>query len=145
LGVALSPLCQAHERGLAHRPRDQPAGGSWGQPGAQRGMLLAADANEERLLQLLVDAPGPAHILVTAIGGQGHLFGRGNQQFSPAVIRAVGVDNVRIVAAKAKMTGLQGRPLLVDTNDVALDLALCGLRSVTTGYDDQVLYRVSTM
>jgi predicted polyphosphate/ATP-dependent NAD kinase len=108
------------------------------------GKVLAADADEQRLLQLLAEAPGAAHILVTAIGGQGHLFGRGNQQFSPAVIRAVGVNNIRIVAAKAKVAGLQGRPLLVDTNDVALDLALCGLHTVTTGYDDHVLYRVST-
>ncbi len=109
------------------------------------GTLLAVDANEERLLQLLAQCPGLAYILVTAIGGQGHLFGRGNQQFSPAVIRAVGLDNIRIVAAKSKMAGLEGRPLLVDTNDVALDRAMCGLRSITTGYDDQVLYRVSTM
>jgi predicted polyphosphate/ATP-dependent NAD kinase len=109
------------------------------------GKLLAADADEQRLLQLLAKTPGPAHILVTAIGGQGHLFGRGNQQFSAPVIRAVGLNNIRIVAAKAKMAGLQGRPLLVDTNDVALDLALCGLRTVTTGYDDHILYRVSTM
>jgi len=109
------------------------------------GSLLAADANEDCLLRLLADAPGPAHVLVTPIGGQGHLFGRGNQQFSAPVIRAVGLNNIRIVAAKAKMAGLQGRPLLVDTNDVALDLALCGLRTVTTGYDDHILYRVSTM
>jgi predicted polyphosphate/ATP-dependent NAD kinase len=109
------------------------------------GRLLAADANEACLLQLLAEAPGPAHILVTAIGGQGHVFGRGNQQFSPAVIRTVGLDNVRIVAAKSKMAGLQGRPLLVDTNDVALDRALCGLHTINTGYNDHVLYRVSTM
>ncbi len=109
------------------------------------GKLLAADADEQRLLHLLADAPGPAHILVTAIGGQGHLFGRGNQQFSPAVIRAVGLGNITIVAAKSKMAGLEGRPLLVDTNDTQLDLALCGLRTITTGYDDHVLYRVSTM
>ena len=109
------------------------------------GKLLAADADEGCLMQLLADAPGPAHILVTVIGGQGHLFGRGNQQFSPAVIRAVGLDNLLIVAAKSKIAGLDGRPLLVDTNDVELDRALCGLRTVTTGYDDHVLYRVATM
>jgi predicted polyphosphate/ATP-dependent NAD kinase len=109
------------------------------------GKLLAVDADEACLMQLLADAPGPAHILVTAIGGQGHLFGRGNQQFSPAVIRAVGLDNILIVAAKTKIAELDGRPLLVDTNDLELDRALCGLHRVTTGYDDHVLYRVATM
>jgi predicted polyphosphate/ATP-dependent NAD kinase len=111
----------------------------------RNGKLLAADADEQRLLQLLADDPGPAHIVVTAIGGQGHLFGRGNQQFSPAVIRAVGVDNLTIVAAKSKIAGLEGRPLLVDTNDIQLDSDLCGLRMIITGYDDHVLYRISTM
>jgi predicted polyphosphate/ATP-dependent NAD kinase len=108
------------------------------------GKILAADADEERLLQLLADAPGPAYMIVTVIGGQGHLFGRGNQQFSPAVIRAVGLDNIVVVAAKSKISALEGRPLLVDTNDTALDQALCGYRRINTGYDDYVLYRVAT-
>jgi predicted polyphosphate/ATP-dependent NAD kinase len=109
------------------------------------GCVLATDADEERLLQLLSEAPGPAQLVVTAIGGQGHLFGRGNQQFSPAVIRAVGLENITVVAAKAKITRLEGRPLLVDTNDAALDQALCGYRVINTGYDDHVLYRVSAL
>jgi predicted polyphosphate/ATP-dependent NAD kinase len=106
--------------------------------------LVASDADERRLLQLLAEAKAGARIIVTAIGGQGHLFGRGNQQFSPAVIRAVGLDNIIIVAAKSKIAGLGGRPLLVDTNDAALDGEFCGLRTVCTGYDDYLLYRVGS-
>jgi predicted polyphosphate/ATP-dependent NAD kinase len=109
------------------------------------GCLLDSDVDEGRLLQLLRNEPGPYQILVTAIGGQGHLFGRGNQQFSPTVIRAVGVGNITVLAAKSKLAGLAGRPLLVDTNDAALDRDLCGLWTVVTGYDDQVLYRVSNL
>lgn len=108
------------------------------------GRLLRADSDEAGLLAALAEAPGDAEIIVTAIGGQGHVFGRGNQQFTPAVIRAVGVDNVRIVAAKSKLATLEGRPLLVDTNDPDLDRAFCGYRPVITGYDDQVLFRVGT-
>jgi predicted polyphosphate/ATP-dependent NAD kinase len=106
--------------------------------------LVASDADEQRLLQVLGKTTAPASIIVTAIGGQGHLFGRGNQQFSPAVIRRVGLDNIIIVAAKSKIAGLGGRPLLVDTNDVALDGEFCGLRTVCTGYDDYLLYRVGS-
>ncbi|RLA46341.1 MAG: ATP-NAD kinase [Gammaproteobacteria bacterium] len=109
------------------------------------GVLLAGDADESALLQVLTDAEGGAAIVVTVIGGQGHVFGRGNQQFSPAVIRAVGLDNITIVAAKSKISTLEGRPLLVDTNDPQLDLELSGYHSVITGYDDHILYRVSTM
>jgi predicted polyphosphate/ATP-dependent NAD kinase len=92
---------------------------------------------------LLDQHGGPAEIIVTAIGGQGHIFGRGNQQLSPAVIRAVGTDNITLVAAKSKIAALEGRPLLVDTNDPELDRALAGYRRVITGYEDAILYPVA--
>lgn len=104
--------------------------------------LLASDVDETLLLSLMKNSEQDATIVATVIGGQGYLFGRGNQQFSPAVIRQVGLDNITIVAAKSKLSGLEGRPLLVDTNDTELDAQLSGLRTVITGYDDQVLYRV---
>lgn len=104
--------------------------------------LVAADCDEEALYALVAEHPGPVTIVVTVIGGQGFVFGRGNQQFSPRVIRAVGLENIMVVAAKSKISSLEGRNLLVDTNDTALDEALCGLRAVVTGYDDQVLCRV---
>lgn len=107
------------------------------------GELLLSDANEEMLLQLLGNMQGLARIIVTAIGGQGHLFGRGNQQFSPAVIRAVGLENIEIVAAKSKISGLGGRPLLLDTNDRELDIELSGYHCVITGYRDQIFYRLA--
>jgi predicted polyphosphate/ATP-dependent NAD kinase len=106
--------------------------------------LLQADVSEEEILQLLEKSAVPASIVVTAIGGQGYLFGRGNQQFSPSVIRRVGLDNIIVVAAKSKIAALGSRPLLVDTNDVALDQEFCGLRTINTGYDDHLLYRVGT-
>ncbi|MEM1111751.1 MAG: ATP-NAD kinase family protein [Pseudomonadota bacterium] len=108
------------------------------------GELIAADLNEAGLLALVKDAAAPCVILVTAIGGQGHVFGRGNQQFSPAVIRAVGLNRIDIVTAKSKITGLAGRPLIADTNDPALDAELSGYRKLISGYDDFVLYRIGT-
>jgi predicted polyphosphate/ATP-dependent NAD kinase len=109
------------------------------------GELLASDADEAGLLEQLARAPAAATIVVTVIGGQGHVFGRGNQQFSPQVIREVGPENVLVVAAKSKIAALEGRPLLVDTNDPALDRELCGWHVVITGYDDRILYRIATM
>jgi len=106
------------------------------------GVLLHADADAATLLEALGAAGDPASIVVTAIGGQGHLFGRGNQQFTPEILRAVGVDNIIVVAAKSKIAGLGGRPMLVDTNDPDLDRTLCGLWRINTGYDDYLLYRV---
>jgi predicted polyphosphate/ATP-dependent NAD kinase len=109
------------------------------------GQLELSDASEEQLLDFLGEAKNPAKIVVTAIGGQGHVFGRGNQQISAAVIKAVGLENIDIVAAKSKISALQGRPLLLDTNDTALDEALSGYRSVVTGYQDKILYRLATI
>ncbi|MEP4147964.1 MAG: ATP-NAD kinase family protein [Halioglobus sp.] len=109
------------------------------------GKLLVSDANETDLLEILEQHSGPARLYVTAIGGQGHIFGRGNQQLSPRVIRAIGSGNVSVVAAKSKISSLDGRPLLVDTNDPQLDAELCGYREVITGYDDRILYPVASM
>ena len=107
------------------------------------GELLASDVDETGLLRALDKHGGPAQIVVTAIGGQGHIFGRGNQHISAAVIRRVGLDNIVVVAAKSKIAALDGRPLLVDTNDPLLDSELAGYRRVLTGYEDEILYRVA--
>ncbi|MDX1802723.1 MAG: ATP-NAD kinase family protein [Alcanivorax sp.] len=105
------------------------------------GELAGQDLGASELLALIGEAPSRA--ILTVIGGQGHLFGRGNQQFSPALIRRLGKDNIRILATRTKLQTLAGRPLVVDTGDAALDLQLCGLWPVTTGYEDQILYRVA--
>lgn len=109
------------------------------------GELLASDADEAVLLDVLGCEDSDAELLVTAIGGQGHVFGRGNQQFSPRVIRAVGLDRITVVAAKSKIAALEGRPLLVDTDEPALDKELSGYRQILTGYDDHILYRLATI
>ena len=61
------------------------------------------------------------------------------------MIRAVGPENLLIVAAKSKITALEGRPLLVDTNDADLDRELSGYYPVITGYDDRILYRLEAV
>jgi predicted polyphosphate/ATP-dependent NAD kinase len=105
--------------------------------------IIASDVGSVQIMSLLDEHQGDAQIVLTAIGGQGHILGRGNQQFSPEIIRRVGEARIMIVATKSKIAGLEGQPLLVDSNDLALDEALCGYRTVICGYRDQILYRVS--
>ncbi|MGB5854668.1 MAG: ATP-NAD kinase family protein [Oceanisphaera sp.] len=102
--------------------------------------LVASDLDANGLYQQIADKP--CKLIITLIGGQGHIFGRGNQQLSPAVIKAVGQHNIWLLATKTKLNSLQGRPLRVDTNDPELDCQLSGLMRVTTGYQDEVLVRV---
>ncbi len=106
--------------------------------------LLAADASERDLLELLGPAGGPpATIVVTVIGGQGYIFGRGNQQISPRVIERVGREHIIVVATKGKLAGLAGRPLLVDTGSEAVNELLRGYMRVVVGYDEEMVVRVS--
>ncbi len=102
---------------------------------------LGADLTEADLLALAAEAP-ESFIVVTVIGGQGHIFGRGNQQISPAVIRAVGPGNVIVIATQTKLLSLEGRPLLVDTGDPALDEQLSGYVKVVTALGERTMYRV---
>ena len=81
-------------------------------------------------------------LVITLIGGQGHIFGRGNQQLSPELIKALGKENIIVVATKSKLQALNGRPLIADTGDAELDRALSGHIKVITGYRDQVLYPI---
>lgn len=91
---------------------------------------------------LLLTGAGRAQIIVTIIGGQGYVFGRGNQQISPEIIRKVGTDNIRIVATRGKLDALNRRPLLVDTGDDDLNQALSGYVRVLVSYDREVMYRI---
>jgi len=79
--------------------------------------VMAKDVNEKKLLQAIVGRN--AQIIVTPIGGQGFIFGRGNQQISAKVINKVGLDNIIVVATKSKLDRLDN--LKVDTGDSKLD------------------------
>jgi len=102
--------------------------------------VIFQDANEQQLLDLLQD--WRAKILVTPIGGQGFLFGRGNQQISPRVIQKAGRENIIVVSLAQKLNDLRGSPLLVDTGDPHTDQILAGYIQVITGYHESVIYKV---
>jgi len=81
--------------------------------------IMAKDVNEKQILEATDGKP--VQIIVTPIGGQGFIFGRGNQQISPKVIRRVGLNNITVVATESKLRSLKA--LRVDTGDPDLDAA----------------------
>jgi predicted polyphosphate/ATP-dependent NAD kinase len=105
------------------------------------GNCLIADADEEALIELL--AAHDAGIVVAPVGGQGFLFGRGNQQLSAAVIEKVGTKRIVVVATEAKIARLGGAPLRVDTGDPATDASLAGYTRIAVGYNREIVYPVA--
>ena len=83
----------------------------------QNKKIIANDVNEKQILDFI--SGKAAWIIVTPIGGQGFIFGRGNQQISPKVIRQVGLDNIVVIATKSKLDRLKS--LRVDTGDTELE------------------------
>ena len=107
--------------------------------------LIASDVIESDIWQQIeANKNAGVKLVITLIGGQGHIFGRGNQQLSPRVIRAIGKENIIIIATKTKLAGLNNKPLIADTGDQVLDQELSGFMTITTGYNDQVLYPVAS-
>lgn len=105
------------------------------------GKVIASDCNEKTILEHFSQYD-KAKIVVTVIGGQGYIFGRGNQQISAEVIRRVGKDNIIVVATKNKLSELAGNELYVDTGDEEVNKLLSGWKRVIAGYGYEILMKI---
>jgi predicted polyphosphate/ATP-dependent NAD kinase len=106
------------------------------------GKLIASDVTENQLWELIKDSSVKVKIIVTIIGGQGYIFGRGNQQISPRIIRRVGKKNIIVAATASKLIALNHQPLLVDTGDAELDEELSGFIEVVLAFGQTSFYAV---
>ncbi len=104
---------------------------------------VGKDCSALELDAYLATFNGPVVAVLTITGGQGSLLGRGNQQLSPTVLRRIGKENIRVIATRAKIAELNGRPLIIDTNDAQLDQVFSGYYQVLTGYRDAIIYPAS--
>ena len=104
---------------------------------------IGTDLNEETLLELISNHEGDCTLLVSPMGGQGFLLGRGNLQLSPNVLRAIGIDAVMGVVTPAKM--LTVTQLRIDTGDSELDAEFQAKKylKVLQGYRTTRLLRVA--
>ena len=105
--------------------------------------LIASDVTANQLLTLTANQN--CKLVLTLIGGQGHIIGRGNQQLSADFLKVLGKENILLIATKNKISNLSGRPLIVDSGDLVVNQQLSGLVSIITGYHDQVLYPIANL
>jgi predicted polyphosphate/ATP-dependent NAD kinase len=101
--------------------------------------LKETDLNEQGILKLLENF-NRVEIIISPIGGQGFIFGRGNKQFTPEVIKKVGIKNIKIISTENKIRNLSC--LRVDTGDADFDTELIGLVKVIIGYKEQIIIQV---
>jgi len=101
--------------------------------------IVASDVNEKQIIEKIRGKT--TQIIITPIGSQGFIFGRGNQQISPEVIRRVGLDNITVVATEGKLISLKS--LRVDTGDPNLDDAFRSNKlKVVTDYKTEHMMRI---
>ncbi len=107
----------------------------------KNGELLVKDATEAQILEQVKGQN--FKIVITPIGGQGYLFGRGNHQFSPHVIRLAGRENIIVGATLQKIGSFRGQPFGVDTGDPEVDELLRGYIRVVTGYRREMVHPIA--
>ncbi len=98
-----------------------------------RNKSVVKDVNEDRIMKEIRDFEN-TWIVVSPIGRQGMLLGRGNQQISPKIIKRVGRERIIVAATSNKLRNIEGNILRVDTGDPEVDELLRGYIKVVTDY-----------
>jgi len=98
-----------------------------------RNKSIVKDVNEKKTIEEIRDFQN-TRIVVSPIGRQGILLGRGNQQISPKIIRKVGKERIIVAATTRKLRNIDGSVLRVDTGDPEVDKMLGGYIRVVTDY-----------
>src|SRR5687768_7426591 len=121
----------------------------WGKPtllgvdAIQGSRIVAIDLDDRQIADLTdrqLAAGGKVRVVLSTIGGQGMLLGRGTQMFRPEVLKRIGWESLRVVAPPEKLLGL--RALHVDTGDPAFDLTAPKHIRVTTGWNESRMMRL---
>jgi len=102
---------------------------------------VTLDVDEKRILEEASDWQN-TWIILSPIGHQGILLGRGNQQISPEIIKRVGKQRIIVAATKSKLQSIEGNVLRVDTGDTEVDNMLKGYIKVVTDYREWRLMQI---
>ena len=99
------------------------------------------DVDEGKIMEEIGDWHN-AWIVLSPIGHQGILLGRGNQQISPQIVKRIGKEHIIVGATKSKLQSIDGGVLRVDTGNAEVDEMLRGYIKVVTDYKEWRLVSV---
>ena len=110
----------------------------------QHNGVMHKDLNEQGLLEIISQHQGKKLLLLSPMGGQGFLIGRGNLQLSPNVLREIGIENILGIATPAKLLGLS--EVRIDTGEEELDREIRDRKylKLLQGYRTTRVIRVAT-
>jgi len=95
---------------------------------------IVMDLNEQQILENIKNKQ--VKLIVTPIGAQGFVFGRGNLQLSPKVLLEIGLKNINIIATKFKISSLPKGKLRIDSRDPSFDKKFSGLHRVLADFGE---------
>lgn len=105
--------------------------------------LVAKDVNEQQILDVIGNER--VKLVGTPMGGQGYIFGRGNQQISGEVLKHLNPKDITIVATPGKMRTIGNRPFLIYTLNDEVDAHLSGYYRVVTGYQNSIIHKAESL
>ncbi|MCP4763527.1 MAG: ATP-NAD kinase family protein [archaeon] len=101
---------------------------------------IGMDLNEQDLLKKI---DGKAvKMIVTPIGRQGFVFGRGNLQITGKVIEKVGYKNIIIICTKYKFSTIPNGILRIDSRDPEVDNKLRGMYRILVNYGEYKIAKI---
>ncbi|QEE15370.1 ATP-NAD kinase family protein [Promethearchaeum syntrophicum] len=95
---------------------------------------IAMDLNEQQIIKNIENRK--VKLVVTPIGAQGFVFGRGNLQLSPKILMKIGLENIIIIATKYKISSLPNGKLRIDSRDSTFDEKFTGLHRVLADFGE---------
>lgn len=103
--------------------------------------LIAKDVNEQKIIEILEKyRSNPVKVIVSPLGAQGFVFGRGNQQISSKILSKISKDDMIIVSTRFK---LNNTPILrIDTGDPKIDEKFKGYVKIIVDYNEELVAKI---
>jgi len=104
------------------------------------GKTIALDVNEEQIMQVVGGCR--AKVVVSPLGKQGIVFGRGNQQISSKIIKMIGKENLVFLATERKLMDMKRNYLVADVDEPEIAKMLCGYTRVLIDYNIEKVVKI---